>query len=147
MVDAPWFVQELPATSSAILCRKTAPLVKTAFAMLRRGLLAGLRRDIGKGLIVLTSRWKVSTLDRLEAKLDAWLVREIAEHRRKAGPREQAATDQYDTLVVFMERCRAEGKHLVTDLVNEIEKLFGDNVVAEGVVTLCTGKNQGTSGQ
>lgn len=139
--EAPWFVQELPASSSAILCRKTAPLIKTAFGMLRKGIPCRVEgRDIGKGLIALISRWKVQSLDRLEVKLDAWLAREVAAAQAKQSDRrEQEAQDRYDTLVVFMERCRAKGKNTIAALIEEIDALFGDNVVAEGVVTLCSG--------
>jgi DNA helicase-2/ATP-dependent DNA helicase PcrA len=137
----PWYVQEVPHPTSAILCRKTRPLISTAFGLLRRGTPCKVEgRDIGKGLVILATRWRTPSLDRLEVRLDQWVEREIAKAQATGSDRrEQDAQDKYDTMVVFIERTRAQGGSKVSDLVTEIEKLFGDNVSQSGLVTLSTG--------
>lgn len=141
MEVSPWYVQEAPHHTSAILCRKTRPLISTAFGLLRRGVPCKVEgRDIGKGMIALATRWRTSSLDRLEVRLGQWVEREIAKAQAKGSDKhEQDAQDKYDTMMVFIERTRAQGFSKVSDLVTEIEKLFGDNVSQSGLLTLSTG--------
>ncbi len=134
-----WFQIERPAADAAILCRYTAPLITTAFALLREGIGCKVEgRDIGQGLIVLARRWKIRTVNRLEEKMKVWLDREIAKAvKTDSEKRQQEAQDKFDTMQIFIERCRAKGLQSIDELVAEIEALFADNV--EGVTTLATG--------
>ncbi len=139
--SAPWFMYDVPAATDAILCRKTRPLIQTAFAMIREGIPCRVEgRDIGKGLIALARRWRVTSLDRLEERLTAWAKRQIenataAKNERKA----QEIEDKVETLRVLIDRTRTTrgGAATIEHLVTEIEMIFADNVA--GVVTLCTG--------
>jgi len=76
MENKPWFVCEPPPADAAILCRLNAPLIQTAYGLLREGHACRVEgRDIGKGLIALAKRWKVRTLDALETKLESYLAK------------------------------------------------------------------------
>jgi DNA helicase-2/ATP-dependent DNA helicase PcrA len=137
----PWYasVNDLPSAEDAILCRNTRPLVQTAFKLIRSGVACKVEgRDIGHGLIKIATQWRITKLSLLGDKLKVWLAREIEKAQAvKSERKEQAAQDIYDTMMVFMEKCQARGAHLISDLVTEIEQLFGDDVT--GMLTLCTG--------
>jgi DNA helicase-2/ATP-dependent DNA helicase PcrA len=135
----PWFIQDEPEEDDAILCRYNKPLVDTAFAMLREGIACRIEgRDIGANMIQLAQRWKVKTLDALCNRLEKYREREIAKARKaKSERREQDTNDRVDTLLVFINRCISRGETHLACVIEEINKLFGDNV--KGVVTLCSG--------
>lgn len=135
----PWYRGEVLEATDAILCRFTKPLVSTAFSLIKNGIACRVEgRDIGKGLIQLATRWKVKTLDALEAKLDEWLDREIRKARlKKSESQEQSAVDRRETLQVFIDRCRSKGKDHLECLVAEITNLFADDVT--GCTVLATG--------
>jgi DNA helicase-2/ATP-dependent DNA helicase PcrA len=138
--SATWFEAEMLTASDAILCRFTKPLIKTAFALIRAGIACKIEgREIGKGLIGLACHWKTAkTLAALQDRLKAWLEKETSKARKgKDARREDEAQDRFDTMMVLIEKCRARGALMVSDLIEEIEQLFGDDV--QGVVTLCTG--------
>lgn len=137
--NRPWFMRDTPRKDDAILCRYTQPLILTAFSMIREGIACKVEgRDIGKGLVGLAQRWKISSLTRLEEKLSEYLEREtakarVAENETKA----EALKDQVETLRVFIKRCQTIGVTTIAGLVSEIEKLFADDNA--GSVTLSTG--------
>jgi DNA helicase-2/ATP-dependent DNA helicase PcrA len=135
----PWYLSEALRKEDAILCRKTKPLIETAFALLRNSIACQVEgREIGKGLKTLASRWKITNLNQLEEKLKLWTARETEKALlAKSEKRAEEAADKFATLKVFMDNCRAQGKHAISDLLNEIDALFGDDV--KGVITLCTG--------
>lgn len=135
----PWYLQEEPPVDSAILCRYTKPLIKTAYGMLRAGKPCKIEgRDVGKGLIALARRWRITNLRTLEGRLDAHMQREVAKARAaKQSRREQEVVDRVETLKVIIERCHALGESTIEALVKQIELLFADNV--KGVVVLSTG--------
>jgi superfamily I DNA/RNA helicase len=135
----PWFLRDRPGKADAILCRYTAPLIKTAFAMLRAGVACKVEgRDIGNGLKKLASRWKVRSLEALEKRLGQWLTHEVAKAEAAGSDKKAlAARDLSDTLLVFIERCREKGVHSVDGLIAEIDLLFADDV--KDVLTLATG--------
>ena len=133
-----WFMQDAPAISDVILCRYTKPLIQTAFRMIRAGIGCKVEgRDIGHNLIVLATRWKISSINALEKKLAVFLEHEVAKARAEDSERkEQEVMDRVDTLRVFIERCREKKQTSIAQLEAEIKSLFADNV--EGVVTLST---------
>lgn len=135
-----WFKSEQQlASTSAILCRYNAPLIKTAYALLGNGIACKVEgRDIGKGLTQLVKRWKVKSLDALEAKLEGWLDKEVAKAKAvKSETREQAARDKVECIMVFVGRCRDRKEYTVSALEKEIESLFADNIT--GILTLASG--------
>lgn len=135
----PWYLSDRPEATSAILCRYNKPLVQTAFALIKDGIACKMEgRDIGNGLIQLAKRWKIKTLDALEARLEVYRGKEIMKARAKRSETmEQSVNDRVDCLLVFVKRCRDKGANRVECLVEEIEALFADNVT--GVLTLASG--------
>lgn len=134
-----WFMRERPRATDAILCRRTKPLIATAFAMIREGIPCKVEgRDVGKGLRTLALKWKTDDLDRLEELLVRFLRRELAKAKdAKSERRANETSDKVETLFVLMDRSREKGGHRIADLLNEIDDIFTDDV--SGVVTLCTG--------
>lgn len=125
-----------------ILCRNTAPLIDTAFALIRDGI--GCRvegREIGQGLIVLAQKWKIKTLSALEGRLASYKEREVQKWQAR-GKEEKAAAieDKVDTMVVLIQRLQTDGKTQIADLVKFIEDLFGNTKPGEkpDVLTLST---------
>lgn len=133
-----WWETKGMLPTDAILCRYTKPLVEQAYAMLRKGHACRVEgRDIGSGLIQLAKRWKVKTLTALEGKLEIWLTREAQKAAMKDDEtRLRNATDKVETLNIFIARCRQLNKTDLQDLIDEIERLFADDVT--GVTVLST---------
>jgi superfamily I DNA/RNA helicase len=131
--------------ADAVLCRNNAPLVPAAFSCLRRGIACRIEgRDIGKGLIALTNKWKrVSTIDALRTKLDAWKDKEVAKAvAKKNEARAALVTDQYDTLMFFADDAAAKGLDL-NGMRAAIEALFTDSFNDDGspakpMLTFCS---------
>jgi len=135
----PWFMQDAPDATSAVICRFTRPLIATAYRMIREGVACKVEgRDLGKGLVALCRLWKIRSIKLLEERLAKHLEREIAKARAaKSERREQDITDKVETIRIFIDRCRQQGKTQIDELVVEIESLFQDDVT--GMITLCTG--------
>lgn len=128
--------------NDALLCRNTAPLIDTAYALIREGIACRVEgRDIGLGLIKLARRWKLKTVNALEGRLTTYLEREVQKWQAK-GKEERAAQveDQVATLRVMIDRTRQIGGSTIDDLAKEIGRLFGDTKPGEkpNVVTLST---------
>jgi DNA helicase-2/ATP-dependent DNA helicase PcrA len=123
---------------AAVLCRNTKPLVKAAFALIRAKVPCRiLGRDIAEGLKKLATRWKVTTLNGLESRLDEFETREKAKWiARKKENKAQEIEDKCETLRVIIDRVREEGKSDVASVVAYIDDLFADNV--SGILTLST---------
>lgn len=142
-VTRPWFLGERPAKTSAILCRNTKPLIEQAYALIRHGI--GCRvegREIGEGLIQLARRWKrVTALAALIEKLEDYAAREIAKWTAKGREdRAQAIEDKVGTVQEIARQLIGEGKTEVADLVDFVQRLFGDTKPGEepDVLTLST---------
>lgn len=94
--------------SDAILCRKTAPLVSTAFALIKRGVACHVEgREIGAGLLKLAKRWKtVKTIDVLAMRLEEWCEKQVAKFMlAKKEVKAEQVRDRVDTLLALMEGC------------------------------------------
>lgn len=135
----PWYLQDQPGASDAILCRYTKPLIQTAYALLREGIACKVEgRDIGNGLIKMIQRFHVLTCNALEKKLKGFVQ---AEQEKAAaagdGHNTEAVEDRAATIQIFIDRCRAKGCTDVECVVEEILALFADDVT--GVCTLSTG--------
>lgn len=131
---------EAARAGDAILCRNNKYLVSACFAFIRAGVSAKIEgRAIGQGLISLTNRWKVRTLDALSDRLQAYASKEI--EKALAAKQEQRAdrvADQVDTLMVLIERCREDGSNSVDALKVLVDRLFSDDVSSKAMVTLCS---------
>lgn len=114
--------------SSAVLCRVNKPLVALAFNLLRRRIpckIAG--RDVGGSLKKLLGRWKVTSLDALENKLDDYLAQQTTKLlAKKLESRVAALEDQVETCKVIIGSCRAVKKYTVQDAVEWVDSMFTD---------------------
>lgn len=129
-------------SEDAILCRNNAPLLKTAFSFLRKGVGCRIEgKDIGRNLINLANKWKVKDLNSLMERLESYEAKETQRLRVK-GAQTQAGLieDKVACLRVLIEKCQSENKHQKTDLVQTIETLFTDSHEDKrrGLVTLCS---------
>lgn len=124
--------------TDAILCRNTAPLVKTAFALIRNKIACRVEgREIGSGLIKLAQKWKITTIAALDNKLSAYEEREVKKAiKKKQESKAQAVSDIVATLRVVMEEATLAGESSIADVVARIEAIFDNDV--KGVVTLST---------
>jgi DNA helicase-2/ATP-dependent DNA helicase PcrA len=112
----------------AILCRNTAPLITTAYALISKGIACRVEgREIGTGLLKLARRWKIATLDALSKKLDDYESRQTAKFMSKGQEdRVQNVVDQVECLRVVIDRCLVAGKTQISDLVESVTNMFGD---------------------
>lgn len=117
-------------SGSAVLCRVTKPLVALAFKLIRQRIPCRVEgRDIANGIKKLMVRWKVSTLDGLEDKLEIYLQRETKKLLAKDQEAKLAAiTDMVETIRVVIDQCRKERKYAVDDAVAYVDQIFGDDV-------------------
>lgn len=123
---------------NAVLCRNTKPLVELAFNMIKRGIPCHVEgREIGKGLLTLVNKWRVSDLGTLRNRLEQYLERE--EERMLARDQQQKAAnlrDRVETLFVIMDSIPEDSG--VAGLRAHIENLFQDTKDARSRITLST---------
>jgi superfamily I DNA/RNA helicase len=126
----------------AILCRNTAPLVKTAYLLLAKGLACRVEgRDIGMGLIKLARRWKIKTLAQLLDKLQEFEERQTAKFAAKdQQDKLERLRDQLDCVRIIIDRCLLLKKTTIDSMVEEIETMFGNTPEGQqpAVLTLST---------
>lgn len=132
---------ELPADlgdGDAVLCRNTAPLIKIAYGMIRKGKPCKVEgRAIGDGLLKLSGRWKVKTVDALLVKLEDYREREIQKAMAKGNEsKAEEVADRCDTLLEVCSACMEKGQSTIVAVRTAIENLFADG--ATGVVILAT---------
>jgi len=123
--------------TDAILCRVTAPLVETAYDLIRRRVACRiLGRDIGVGLETLIKQMKARDIDHLEERLDAYAGREIAKLTSKGKEdRAQQVDDKVTTLRTIIGHL-PEDERTIDGLIRSIQTLFTDN--NKGLLTLST---------
>lgn len=116
-----------------ILCRTTAPLIRTTFALIQAGIPATVRgRDIAEGLAkVVEAVTKIAgyTWSRLLDCLDTYERNEIARLSRKEGMEMQiqSVSDRCESVRIFHERRTADGTvYDATSLSNAIRGFFED---------------------
>jgi DNA helicase II / ATP-dependent DNA helicase PcrA len=112
--------------SDAVICRNTRPLITLAFEMIRNKIPCHVEgREIGRGLIALTKRWKIRNARDFMERLWEWHDEQVEKLKNKKKDREaEAIHDKVSTIDVFV-------KHLLVgastdDLRREIDALFGD---------------------
>lgn len=132
-----WSFRDIEA-GSTILCRNVAPLVKTAYRLIRNGIPAKMvGRDIGQGLVTLIKRLVkdsvVATPDFIEL-LYEWQDAEIEIARaKKANYKEDMIRDKAESIVAVIEYSHAKDTR---GLMSAIEELF--NREDNGSVLLST---------
>jgi DNA helicase II / ATP-dependent DNA helicase PcrA len=131
--------QEMQPTD-AILCRNTAPLVETAYGLLRRGVACKVEgREIGTGLLRMVNRWKVTTIDAFLKRLEDYRAREVQKAQAKGNEAKMAeVNDRCDTLVHLCNVCIDRQQTQLDDVRALINSMFADDVARDGVVTLAT---------
>jgi superfamily I DNA/RNA helicase len=108
-----------------IICRNNAPLVALAFGLIRQGIGCRIEgKDIGKNLINLTNKWKVSDLATFTLRLQNFFSREMDKAK---GAKLAALEDKFETMVILIERCQTLGKHDLFSLRKLISDMFSDN--------------------
>lgn len=124
--------------TDAILCRNTAPLITTAYSLIRRGVPCRVEgRAIGDGLANLAKRWKVKTIAALLNKLEDYKAREVQKAQAKNNEaKAEEVEDRVQTLVEICNACIERDKPNVSDVIEAIQSLFADGVT--GVLTLAT---------
>ncbi|MBZ0172754.1 MAG: AAA family ATPase, partial [Phycisphaerales bacterium] len=135
----PWYADGYrPQPTDAILCRNTAPLVSLAYQLIRAKVPCKVEgRVIGDGLKALAQRWKVSTIDALLKRLDAYAERERQKALAKGNEaKAEEVGDRVATLREICGACAGQGRHAVADVVAFIDDLFADG--AENVTVLAT---------
>lgn len=123
----------------AILCRKTAPLIRIAYALIRQGTPCKVEgRAIGKGLLKLVRKWKrTPTIGDFLDKLSQWSV--IETNKAKVQKKDALVAAIEDQVECLNELASIfEGRDPIKKLEDRIEALFGDDVAQEGILTLCT---------
>lgn len=108
----------------AILCRKTKPLVETAYSLIRAGVPCHVEgKDIGAGLLKLANKYAARSLEALINKLDAYAERECEKLTAKGRETQaEALMDRVETLKVIAEGCKT-----VDELKSRILSLFQDS--------------------
>jgi DNA helicase II / ATP-dependent DNA helicase PcrA len=127
--------------TDAILCRNTAPLIETAYALLRKGVACKVEgREIGEGLLRIINRWsKVSTIAAFLNKLEDDRSREVQKAIAKGNEaKEQEVNDRCETLVHLCNVCLDRKQTGLDDLRAFVDSIFADDVTKSGIVTLCT---------
>jgi len=125
----------------AILCRYNKYLVSLAFRLIREGIAARIEgRAIGAGLVALVNKWKVSDLDMLRGRVEAWMQRECKKALdQKNDSKAMQIEDRGETLLVLIDRAEDQQIRTVSGLRSMIEGLFDDRVVDnKSMVTLCS---------
>ena len=116
-----------PATfvpSDAILCRVTAPLIRTAFQLLRANVVCYvLGKDIAAGLTTQIKKFRATSRDDLIAKITQWRDREVETlESRKRFSAASTISDRAECLLIFATKAH-DGPESAIALIT---KLFAD---------------------
>lgn len=129
----PEFTKTLLA-SDAVLCRKTRPLVSTAYALIKQGVACHVEgREIGAGLVKLINRFagrgrgnKPDTMEQFRDRLLAYVEKETAKLIAKGRETQaEALSDRVETVLVIMDSIPPAAT--VDELRAKIEMLFSDS--------------------
>jgi superfamily I DNA/RNA helicase len=122
------------AAGDMVVCRFNAPLVKAAYALLRRRIPCTiLGREIGQGLLSTIKKLRATDMPTLLDRLATWESKEasrfiLLDKEEKAA----AVHDKADTIRIF-----AEGIDTIPELELAINRMFSDAATGS-VVTLAT---------
>ncbi len=127
----------------AILCRTNAPLLRTAFSLIKKGIACRIEgRDIAQGLLNVVGKWKVKNLSALENRLSDYLARETQKALTKGNEALAGVVqDKVECIRACIEKCYLENKTTVFDLKVLIESMFSnadDKTVRRDLLTLCS---------
>lgn len=122
------FYRKKISQESAILCRLNSPLIPLAFHLANSGQRCYIKgKAIGEELANLAQRWKWSTLDELESKLQRFLDRE----KRKLLPEKENTyrniVDKVACLTSIIKHCKENRKNNREHFVQFVRNLFSDD--------------------
>lgn len=124
-----------------VLCRFNKYLVASCFSLIRQGTPARIEgRAIGADLVNLINKWKITSIDALEGKIDAWMLREVKKAMAKEDDQRAARiADRGETVKVLIERARELKMTTIAQLAEMTMSMFDDRVVdKKDMVTLCS---------
>lgn len=121
-----WEVDQF-AAGDLVVCRKTAPLITTAFKFIRANKpVQVMGREIGQGLKSLIKKMNAKDIDQLETKLEAYMEREQEKARaKKDDAKVEAIGDKVGSLLFLIGGLR-EGKRTIPELEKGIDYLFAN---------------------
>lgn len=124
-----------------LVCRNTAPLVKTAYKMLSRRIPCKIMgREIGRALVALIEKiaGKRGTLDTLPDQLENYRAKETAiAYSRKQEIKAQAINDRCDAIMALLDSLTTDDiTRGIPGLTAIIDSMFSDT--QNGCVTLAT---------
>lgn len=110
-----------------VVCRKTAPLVTTAFKFIRANVpVTVMGREIGQGLKSIIKKMNANGVEQLQKKLEAYQEREIEKARVKQDDAKiEAVQDKVGSLLFLIDGLK-EGKRTIPDLEKGIDWLFAN---------------------
>lgn len=113
--------------SDVILCRKNAPLVDLAYALIKKGIACHVEgRDIGTNLLALVDKWSIVRLDALSERLTKYKHREIA--KLSARGMEAAADNLADRVETLQALIAGMSPHdTIKELKAKILSMFQDS--------------------
>ncbi len=118
--------------NSAVLCRKNAPIVDLAFALLRAHVPCHVEgRDIGASIKSLASKWKrIKTLRELLPQVEKYRQQQVQKFLAKGQEmRADAIYDRCDTLNALAEGLLRQNKNAtVDDLNRSVDQMFKNDL-------------------
>jgi DNA helicase II / ATP-dependent DNA helicase PcrA len=118
----------------AIMCPFNAPLISTAFQLIRNKIACRvLGREIGQGLVKILDKLQAANVKDAEGRLNDYCSEEMGRLEGKEN-KIQILLDKIDTLRVFLEE--TPPNEPVSTVVQAINAMFADD--ARGMVTLST---------
>lgn len=143
VIDEDSFHKENFGASDFIICRYNKPLAELAFNFIRRHIPCRIEgRDIGKGLLALTNKYKVrGNLELLIDKLAEYRDHEVEKLvAKKQEAKADSLNDRIETVITLGVSLLGIGKNKVSDLQELIEDMFSDkNEDKRNILTLMTG--------
>jgi superfamily I DNA/RNA helicase len=126
-IDEAKFAEMTLLPTDAIICRNTAPLVRTAYKLIARGIACHVEgKDIGKQLLPLLYRWPniknvAPYLDKLTEYRDAEVAKLMQQKMESAA---EGLIDRVETIQAIIEFLPKNSA--VADVQAHVEKLFSD---------------------
>lgn len=124
-----------------VLCRFNKYLVSTCFALIRQGTPARIEgRAIGADLVNLIQKWKITSIDALETRIETWMLKEVKKALDKEDDQRAARiADRGETVKVLIERARELKMTTIAQLAEMTMSMFDDRVAdKKNMVTLCS---------
>ncbi len=141
-LDRTLLFKEKLTRHDAIVCRNVKPLVEVAYGLLQNGTPCHIEgRDVGKSLIVMVKRFKVSTLAELDTNLREWFEKEKDRlAKSEQGDKIASLEDKVTTLLSVIHYQIKKGNTTPGAVIKFLDGIFEDTLEGKvaGSVTLAT---------